>query len=82
MTKLTLSEWLLDYAVEAKDEHDFEKMSRLQESACIIGAMAGISDPAAWVRSAREVARLAIAQDFPVELANALCDMKAAEGEE
>jgi len=47
-----------------------------------LNAMSGISDPEAWVRHAREVARLAIAQDFPVELANALCDMKAAEGAE
>lgn len=45
-----------------------------------VNAMAGISNPEAWVEAAKRVQELAVKSGFPTELAEALLDMKEAEG--
>ena len=50
-----------------------------REAACVY-ALAGIANPEAWVKAAKQVQEIAVKSGFPVELAEALLDMKEAEG--
>jgi len=45
-----------------------------------VNAMAGIRAPEAWVKAAKRVQELAVKSGFPVELAEALLDMRESEG--